>query len=456
MTFNIDNSESNSGGKLGYYSPDHVNVRAGWKLGMRVRLKVVYGVITRYKFLGRISSIEPVAGMRNSKTVDVAAVDYMDELANYKLQRIPVQGSKTADQLLATVVANMPNAPMATDYTTGPDVYTRGLSSEQDEKTTALAACQKIALSGLDKVYLTGDATAGETLVYRSRHDRIKLTTVTAQFSANIFNLRCKRQREMIYNNVKVVTYPVKKDGTAVTLFTLQHELSLAPGQSYTLIARYTDPLGAGRRISGEEMVTPMVNTDYKMSSLPGGGNDLNTSLGVVMTFGANSAKAELTNNASITGYINLFNLRGKGLYEYDPIETTKVDAPSQALHGDRPLEYNLYYQDNPNVGVDFRDYLLGTYKKTHSETALEFIANADDVSMLAFLDCDVGTRVGVAESVTGISGQYFVNGYEFVIDIGGIVHCMLDPLDKADIGQFWLLENVGMGELDTTTTLGF
>ena len=50
LDFALDNSAGNSGGKLGYYSPDHANLRAGFGIGMKTRLKVVYGDKTYYKF----------------------------------------------------------------------------------------------------------------------------------------------------------------------------------------------------------------------------------------------------------------------------------------------------------------------------------------------------------------------------------------------------------------------
>ena len=48
IEFELNNSTSNSGAKLGYYSPDHANVRTGWALKAPVRVKCVSGGNTKY------------------------------------------------------------------------------------------------------------------------------------------------------------------------------------------------------------------------------------------------------------------------------------------------------------------------------------------------------------------------------------------------------------------------
>ena len=458
LTFTLDNSTGNSGGLLGYYSPDNANCRAGWELGTRIRLKITYAGTVNYKFLGKVDNIAPVSGQYGERSVGVSAVDYMDELVGHKLDKITAQQTVRGEQLLAAVIANMPNAPIATAYGAGVDTYTRGLHSERDEGTTGMTACQKIAQSGMDDIYITGDLTAGETLVYRSRHERIKTTTVTATFTDTMTGMRIKHAREAVYNRIKTTIYPVQRDTLPVILYALQREISLTPSQVYTFTARYTDPLSSGRRVSGENMITPVADTDYKMSNISGnGGNNLNPSLGINVTFGANSAGVILTNNGTSTGYVNRFNLRGYGLYEYDPVEINGEDSASQILHGDRALNYHMPYQDNPNIGEDFKNYLLTHWKNPHTSVeSVEFVANSSDALMTAMLDLDIGKRITVTETVTGVSKDYFVNGYALTIQAGDIIQCILGPLEPADVEQYWLLGIVNYGELDTNTRLGW
>lgn len=459
LTFALDNSTKNIGGQLGYYSPDHATPCSGWDLGTRGRLKITYGGVTYYKFLGKVAEVEPIPGQYRERAVNVIAVDYMDELASHKLKRITAQSSVRGEELLASVITNMPTAPTATAYGTGVDTYTRGLHNERDEATTGMNACQKIAQSGMDDIYITGDLTAGETFVYRSRHERIRTTTITASFSDTMVGMTVRRARDTIYNQIKTITHPVQKDTIAVILYSIQREISLGPGQVYTFTARYSDPLSSGRRVSGEDMVAPAADTDYKMSSVPeDSGNDLNNSLGISRNVGTNSTEVILTNNAGRSGFVNRFNLRGYGLYEYDPVEITGQDDASRTLHGDRPLNYDMPYQDNPNVGTDFKNYLLPYWKSPHTNIeSIEFIANTNATLMTAALACEVGKRITISETVTGLSSQdYLIDGYGLSIESGGLIRCTLGPLEKVDTTAYWRLGTAGYSELGVTTKLGY
>src|SRR3990167_1113391 len=132
---------------------------------------------------------------------------------------------------------------------------------------------------------------------------------------------------------VECVAYPVQVDAAATTvLTTLIREISLAAGESSTVDFRYRDPSNQATRVSGLEMVTPVVNTDYKFSSVSGSGTDLNASLIVTVTFGANTARVTFTNSAAVTGYLWFFQLRGKGVYLYDPV--TKIAETAGATSG--------------------------------------------------------------------------------------------------------------------------
>ena len=459
LSFALDNL-TNAAGLAGKYSPDHTNILSGWELGKRVRLKVTYGGVTYYKFLGKIADIKPTPGVYQAPQVPVSAVDYMDELASHNLGRITAQTNVRGDQMLAAVVANMPNAPVATAYDSGPDVYAHGLHSEKDESTKGMGAAQKIALSGMDEIYVRGDTSAGETLVYRSRHGRILNTGVVATLAETMSGLRVGRTRDAIYNNLEVVIHPVQRDTAPVILYSIQREISLDAGSSNTFTARYTDPLSSGRRVSSDQMITPVVDVDYKMAGVSGGkGNHLNANLTVAVTFGANSAEVTLTNtHASKCGFIGRFNLRGYGLYEYDPVTLAYLDTASQTTYGDRPLKYDLPYQQDKNVGQDFLNFFKGHHiAPVTAIESVEFPANNSDALMLAALQCDVGSRITVTETMTGLSKDYFIQGYALDIGPGGQINCTFGPLARSDIGgPFGQIGHATYGKIGDTLKIGY
>ena len=459
MSFALNNSANNSGSLLGLYSPDHTNAKRGFEVGMKTRLKFTYSGSPYYKYRGKVSEITPSAGQYLDRSTRVQCVDWMDDAAKHKISGIAVQTNQTGDQLVTTAVGNMAVSPNSTSYGSGLDTYAYAFHTSRDEKTTVLNIFQKTALSGMDNVFVRGNSTTGEVLVYQTRHDRVKETTSQVTLNDTMIKLRVKRPINLVYNKINIVTYPTEVDADATTvLATLQKELSLNAGASHTMTMRYRDPSGAATRVSGTAMVTPVADTDYKMSSVSGdGGNDLNDDLGVSVTFGGNTASITLTNNhASSVGYVNLFQLRGKGIYLYDPSEYIASDSTSQSDYGVRPLSYNMPYQDDPNVGVDFGDVLLDWYKDPVSYAEyVEFIANKNDTLMTAALGVEIGELVTITETLTGINTNYFVNAIDLRIQGKNTITCGWHLFRAADV-QWWVLGDASLGKLGDTTILGF
>ena len=437
LSFALDNSTGNSTATLGYYSPDHASVRTGFGLGTLTRLSIVYSATTYYKFYGKISDVTPLAGAYKERYVSVMCVDFMNELLVHNMNKVAVQVNKRGNQLLTTIVANLPTAPLATSYATGPDVFAYALHDIQDEKTSAMNAVQRVDQSGLSYTFVAGDLTGGETLKWQTRHSRL-LLTANSVFSNSMTGLTVKRKADSIYNTIKATGYPLTLGTTNEVLWTSRKEMVIEAAATLTLAVRFTDPSGAGKRVAvipGTE-VTPVSDTDYKMSSLPAnGGNDLNASLGITVTWGGNTASAALVDNAAVTGYINLFQLRGKIIRLNDPAEVVKTDATSKTAHGDRTLTFALPYLDSINTITAFATELLARLKDPVTAIeSLEFVANTNATLMAAAMDSDVGYRTTLTETVTGFSADdFFINSYDLIIEPGKLT-CKFGNLEPAGL----------------------
>ncbi|MDA1330695.1 MAG: hypothetical protein O3B43_06495 [Chloroflexi bacterium] len=460
LSIRLINSALNSAGLLGYYSPDHANARSGFDIGLRVRLTLDDGVNPpQIKFYGKLVEITPSFGQKGERITEVSAVDIMDEMAIQKLSLLSVQLDKRNDQITQTLVGALPAAPLATEYSVGPATFAYALHNDRDESTTVLSALQKAMQSGLDYLFPRGDTTGGETLVYQSRHARILSTSLAATFNDTMRGMELVRSADEITNRLVVVSHPVQIDAAADTvLFALQRELSVQPGETLTITARFRDPSGADTRISGVDIVDPLVaDTDFKMSSVSGDdSNDLNASASISLTVGANAAEVAIENTGGIAGYVNKLQLRGKGIYLYDPVEYTVEDAASVAAYGERPLTFELPNNDNPNTGKDFGDHLLNTWKAPGSRIeALRIVGNSSQALLEAAVTLEPGDRIAVSETATGVDGEFFVQGYDMQINAKDMIE--VDYLLKeAFSGAFWLLGVSGYSELDDATVLGF
>src|SRR3972149_1306131 len=138
FTFGMDNSEGNSSGLLGYYSPGHANVRSGFELGIKVRFSLTRAGTTYYKFVGRLVGITPVPGAKGPRITLCSAVDWMDEAARYKLTGIATQTIRRSDQLIDTIETAMVKGAEATSYDAAQLEYLYALEDVKDESTTAL------------------------------------------------------------------------------------------------------------------------------------------------------------------------------------------------------------------------------------------------------------------------------------------------------------------------------
>jgi hypothetical protein len=160
------------------------------------------------------------------------------------------------------------------------------------------------------------------------------------------------------------------------------------------------------------------------------GGTDLNASLTyTVNTWGGNTANVTLTNGAAVTGHVWI-QLRGKIIRQYEPAISTKTDATSKTAYGDRALTYTMPYQDSVATVEAFALTLLSQKKDPHSNVdSLEFVANKTDTLMGYAMALDVGSRITVTETVSGISSDFFVNKYSLTIEPGKIT-CKLENLE--------------------------
>jgi len=436
LRFALDNGESNTAAKKGYYSPGHADQRSGFDDGLQVRAKFTYGGTPYYKLVGRLSEITPTAGLFRDLVTNVQAVDWFDQAGSQKISQLAIQSSKRVDQVLPAIISDMPIAPRATSYATGIETFSRLFDTDSDERMSPLSLFSKLARNEYGLIYLKGDTSGGETLRFDSRHTRALNTTVLATLDNTMDELEIEYSRAEVKNLVRARIYPKKVDTAATTvLYTAQQKFTIGPGQSITLILPYRDPTTA-RGISASDVVYPLTaDTDYKFGSSEGTANDLNASLGISGTIGGNSARLVLTNNAAVTGWVNLLQLRGKGIYAYDPQIFESKDQTSINKRGELAFNYDLEQHDSAVKGEAFAAYLknrLSVPRKVPKK--VRFLANQSAALMNAFLQGEPSSRVTIKESVTALNADYFINGVSFDVEPGGLIWCewVVVPADSS------------------------
>jgi hypothetical protein len=470
MTITLNNSATNSGALAGYYTPGHANARTGFELNLPIRLRLVagdyygvpiYGDGTFYggnyvKFLGKVSAITVIPGSSRQRTVQVTAQDFIWEMSKHKMDLLSVQESRRSDLFFSDVVGNMTEAPESTTYATGQETFLFGGDDLKDEKSTALAAAQKAVVSEFGYAYVKGNISEGGELVFEDRHQRVNSDPIFTLDGTEVFIQPIQRGFDLVYNLVKATANPREVGAAAETLYTLQNAIEIGPGVTYTITARYKDPDQRATRISGKDIVTPVISTDYKFGSSEGVGiEDKNADLTVTITKGANSSEVSLENTSGSSGFVNLFRIRGTALRMYDPIQIEAVDATSQTAYGKRELSMNLPYQDSSLVAQDFADITLANYKNPQFFLNSVGVVGVQEGKLLAAaLVLEPGSRITLSDELGGIDNDYFVHSVNFTILPNNTVKVFWS-LVVASAGQSWLLGSAGFSELGDTTILG-
>jgi hypothetical protein len=457
MSFDLDNSAQNSGGVRGYYSPTSPSVRVGFGIGTPARLVLQHALYgTRVKWVGTIESARPVPGARDPKTA-VSCVDWMDEAARAKLSGIAVQTDAQSDALFNVLVAAMDRQPPGGIMSgSGSDVYPYALDDAQDEASKVTALLQRLALSEYGLVYVSAGV-----LVFEGRRRRGGAGGVRFAMDDDgvITALGVTHGRDDVVNRVQVSIHPRRRDAAATTvLFNLGSAVEVLRNTSVVVTCPYRDPNQQAQRVGGIDMVAPVATTDYLLNTAAdGSGTNITAQLVVSAAYGGNSATLTLTNNGPLDGHVTKLQLRGRGLYDFEPLISDIRDAASVTAYGENSLSYDMPYQASLANALDTGQFILALNRDERTRaTTVSYVANWDLSTVEQCFNLEISDRVSITSLDVGLDGAvHFVNGVRLEVRMSGVVVVTYD-LGPVDTSQYWLLEVPGRTELDQTTTLGY
>ena len=351
----------------------------------------------------------------------------------------------------------MSNLPPASSIAGGQDTFPTIFDSTRDESTAVTTELTRLVMSELGFLYMRGNDMTGGELVFEDRHSRAKYGAASASISGNMTNLDLDRSVRNIFNLVKAEVNPREIDASASVLYTLQ-SMPLVPISGSLLIeGRYTDPVQRGTlRIGGASMVSPASGTDYTMNAASDGGStDLTAAFAVNASFGGNTVRYKVTNAGTTEGYITLLQARGRAIAIREPTISEQRDQTSIDAHSESTLSLKMPYQEDVLIANDAATAMLASWKDPVSiGKKVSFIGNHSDALMKYGFWYEPGDKITIAEEVTGIDLDYFINGVEIFIDRNNMIKFtwVLAPADL----PAWILGLVGSSELGETTILGY
>ncbi|MCK4825470.1 LamG domain-containing protein, partial [bacterium] len=405
----------------GDYLPGLANALDGFKKGTPVRLRFNYSSLDYIRFYGTIDTLEPDPGAYIVDKVTIEVTDWMDYAATHPLLAPSLGTDQRADEMITTLVADMPIAPLATDYDTGVNTFPTSFDNVTT-KTKAYTELNKIILSELGYGYLQKDPVYGETLVFEGAEYRNGLRTPDFTSDNTMFSLEVEYGENVINRFINKV-YPRRIDAAPVVLFETEARQRIPSGQTIIFRGNYTDPDGGGTEVSGKDMVTPVITTDYTAKgNRDGSGGNYTADLTVGVDKGTEGTTFTLTNGAATTAWVWI-RIRGYGIYFYNPIENAAEDSTSYDEFGYISAILNQKYQDDLTRGALAGAAIIEQEKQPRTKlNKVSFVANRTDALMLAWLTWDVGNMCYLKNTDYNIDKYAYIQGVTFIISPGGLV----------------------------------
>lgn len=448
--FALRNGTFSSGGVLGYYSPHHASVRAGWAVGIGCRVRITDpATSTVYtRFIGRIDRIDPVPGRYRERVVHVQAVDWMDEAARWSLTPdIGEQVNRTWDSVLTAILAEMPSQPTATDFDEGAESWPYALDTSPNAKQKALSEFQKLANSEAGLIYQTADGT----LRAEGRHARMtSASSVWTLAETDVQDLELPSSRDDIINTVRVTVHPRTVDSAPSTVVYQQaNVIPIAAGATQFLMGNYSDPM-SGDAIGATEIQPLIAGEDYA-ANLNGDGTstDVTSDFTITVTAGPSGARFEVLNGHAAAAYLTLLRLRGKGIYDHQPLACEATDATSIAAYGELVADFDMPYQASQGVGQGAADHYLNQFKDPLQQARRIRVVGRTTALLTQMLTRDISDKLTLSETVTGVNGDYYINGIECVRLPGGQLQATYTIAPDLDIATYFILDSSALDGAD-------
>jgi hypothetical protein len=451
------------------FSPANDAGMSGFKKGAKVKLEFVYDSVTHRRFYGTVDDIEIQAGRYRDRRVGVSVLDWMESAATQPIINPGILTDKTGEEIITEVVALSPIPPLATSYDTGINTFPTVFDTVTS-KTKAYEEFGKVAFSEMGYLYLRKDRDNGETLTFEGNHFRNGLRTLTevpklvadsgfllkedgdALLKEDGDNLLLDETQMISFENthvnaevsygdqlnnyLTVNAYPRKIDSAPQILFRLNEPVVIGSGKTVIIKGTYADPSG-GLPISGQDMIDPVITTDYLLNTLSdGSGSNISSDAVIVTDYGTDGFTHRVTNNNINNGYITLFNIRGYGIYLYNPISHVSKDDVSIEEFTTKTETLNQKYQSTLTNGSIEADKIIDLEKNPRTTlNKISMCANTSPELMQAFLYFDVGDLVHISEAQSAMDGWFYIQGVEFRVAPGGVI------LFSWILRQAWILD---------------
>ena len=422
----------------GIFTPGLTTSLAGWDKGTPIVIVFQKDSTTRRRIYGTITDFDISKEPFSNKRIGVIVSDWFDYAAIHPMISPAIQTLKRGDEMLDTILADMPIQPLNTEFSEGSNIFETAFDTVSF-KSKAYSEISKVAVSELGYTYIIKDPVYGETLVFESAWDRSGLIDPpTTTFDNNMTSVEVE-YGSSITNRFVVKVNPRYIEAGIKVLYALGSPIRISTGETLYIRGNYTDPSGGADAV-GANMIVPVITTDYLMYNAKTGGVNKSADLVITATYGAAGVVYTLTNGSADTCWITKLQARGYLVYKYNAVEQASENTDSQDLYDILEKRIDQKYQKDPYLGHQYCELVLEKESLPRLKLSkVNFIANRSEDLMEAWLTQDIGDLVTIKETQKEIDGIFFIQGIQFSISPTGIVHfswIVKDMYDTVEHGQ--------------------
>jgi hypothetical protein len=440
-----------------------------------------YSTATRTRTHGYwwIRDVRPTGGTKGKRQTQIRGEGFLGRASKVPVD-VPIQLDKTADQIIdACLSAGGLYPPGFSGYwllgipsqselgestrlgsTANYSTLDTGISTfpyamdNNEEGSSLYAALRLVAESEMGKVFIDRDGT----VVFWNRHHLTKTTELYESFSDTMFELKYA-YGDGIVNDVTIEHNPRELDETGTpTLATVDKAIKVKAGETKTVSLRYED--GSNNRISTTDPVTPVATTDYTAHVADDGtGTDLTGSFTITPTYAAQSVKWAVENGSASDGYLDAGSKqRGNNkLTDFGRVKIEKEDQTSIGDYGRRAKRIRAKLLEDSTFAEGAAQWILELRKDARGDAQdVQHTPLRSETLITAGLGRQIGERINIGETQTGLSADFFIVNEHHSLRSGGKDYKVSWGLEPASAALFWRLGDSGYSELGETTTLAY
>ena len=412
MSFQLNNHNP-----IGKFSFGHVNQSSGWRIGAIIRFRIIDNFdVSHTMFVGQIIDPQLSTGSNSdNRFVDVTCTDMMGILSRVLSRGLSVltnvNGTAIVEAALnASAVDLFPEYEYGLDETE--DVYSFAFDNVNDSSSSPIREIQHVVNS--DRAYFYASyrhLSLKDDGGFRLESRLTRINSPIRNFNVNKYALGMKpiHSIDRVYNRIQTQYHVRITDDQPTSIVYTHSSKPIIEGLNFIEFeARFFDPDREARKFSAIDIQAFERGTDVILNTKEdGSGSDLSSTAPIYFSFSGNSLTVKIYNINSAPLYLILFQVKGRGVYQYETTTITKRDILSITQYGIKDARYNAPLIERPEKAEEISNRILKSYSqpKTYIESVV-FPANYNQETLDAALTFDIGDKIVVEDENIRISKE--------------------------------------------------